>query len=82
MRERLPGATCTVCEKFLDRFADEARNARSDRHADALTVAALAFRICRQHQDDEWAKRALDLIDRLCLQQIGDARGALDQFER
>ena len=80
--ERLPGATCTVCEKFLDRFADEARDARSDRHADALTVATLAFRICRQHQDDEWAKRALDLIDRLCLQQIGDARGALDRFER
>ena len=81
-REPLPGATCTVCEKFLDRFADDARDARSDRHADALTVAALVFRTCRQHEDDEWAKRALDLVDRLCLLQIGDARGALEQFER
>lgn len=81
-RERLPRAACTVCEKFLDRFADEARDARSDRHADALTVAALVFRTCRQHEDDEWAKRALDLVDRLCLLQIGDARGALEQFER
>ena len=81
-REPLPGAACTVCEKFLDGFADEARDARSDRHADALTVATLAFRLCRQHQDGEWAKRALDLVDRLCLQQIGDARGALDEFER
>ena len=81
-REPLPGAACTVCEKFLDRFADEARDARSDRHADALTVAALVFRACRQHEDDEWAKRALDLVDRLCLLQIGDARGALEQFER
>ena len=81
-REPLPGAACTVCEKFLDRFADEARDARSDRHADALTVAALVFRACRQHEDDEWAKRALDLVDRLCLLQIGDAQGALEQFER
>ena len=81
-REPLPGATCTVCEKFLDGFADEARDARSDRHADALTVATLAFRLCRQHEDDEWAKRALDLVDRLCLLRIGDARGALDEFER
>ncbi|MYD85607.1 MAG: hypothetical protein F4Y14_05170 [Acidobacteria bacterium] len=81
-REPLPGAACTVCEKFLDRFADEARDARSDRHADALTVAALVFRTCRQPEDDEWATRALDLVDRLCLLQIGDARGALEQFER
>lgn len=80
-RERLPGATCTVCEKFLERFGNEARDARSDRHADALTVATLVFRICRQHQDGEWAKRALDLVDRLCLLRIGDARGALEQFE-
>ncbi len=81
-RERLPGTTCTVCERFLDRFGEEARDPRSDRHADALTVAAIAFRICRQHAHDEWAKRALDLIDRLCLEQIGDARGALERFER
>ncbi len=81
-REPLPGAACTVCEKFLDRFADEARDARNDRHADALTVAALVFRACRQHEDDEWAKRALDLVDRLCLLQIGDARSALEQLER
>ncbi len=81
-RERLPDATCTVCEKFLDHFGDEARDTRSSRHADALTVATLAFRTCRQHENDEWAKRALDLVDRLCLLQIGDARGALEQFER
>ena len=81
-RERLPGAACTVCERFLDRFADEARDARSDRHADALTVATLAFRLCRQHEDDERSKRALDLVDRLCLLRIGDARDALEEFER
>ena len=81
-RERLPGAACTVCEKFLDRFADEARDPRRDRHADALTVATLAFRLCQQHPDDAWTSRALDLIDRLCLEQIGGARDALERFDR
>ena len=81
-RERLPGAAGTVCEKFLDRFTEEARDVRSPRHADAHTVATLAFRTCRQHQDDERAPRALDLIDRLCLEAIGGARDALERFER
>ena len=81
-RERLPGAACAVCEKFLERFADEARDPRSARHADALTVATLAFRICQQHQDDEWTPRGLDLVDRLCLEQTADARDALERFER
>ena len=81
-RERLPGATCTVCEKFLDRFADELRNVEVHRHEEALIVATLAFRTYRQHQDDEWTSRALDLIDRLCLDGIGDARDPLEQFER
>ena len=81
-RERLPGTTCVVCEKFLDRFTEEARDPRSGRHADALTVATLAFRTCLQHQDDEWTSRALDLIDRLCLERLGDARDALEQLER
>ena len=80
-RDRLPGTTCLVCGKFLDHFAEEARDPRSDRHADALTVAALAFRTWHQHQDDEWTSRALDLIDRLCLERIGDARGALEKLE-
>ena len=81
-RERIPGATCIACEQFLDRFAEEARDPRNDRYADALTVATLAFRTCQQHQDDEWTSRCLDLIDRLCLEQIGDARDALERIER
>ena len=80
-RDRLPGTTCLVCRKFLDLFAEEARDPRSDRHADALTVATLAFRTCHQHQDDEWTSRALDLIDRLCLERIGDAGGALERLD-
>ena len=81
-RERLPGVTCTVCEKFLDRLGDEAGDPHNERHAEALTVATLAFRTYHQHRNDAWTSRALDLIDRLCLERTGDARDMLEQFER
>jgi hypothetical protein len=79
---RLPGITCIVCERFLDRFSDEARDVRTSRMGDAGTVTQLIFRTYHQHQDDEWTGRALDLIDRLCLEGIGDARKEFDAFER
>ena len=79
---RLPGMTCLVCERFLDRFADEARDIRTHRAADMFTVAKLVFRTYQQHQNDEWTSRSLDLIDHLCLEGIGDAGSHLDQFER
>jgi hypothetical protein len=79
---RLPGITCDVCEKFLDRFSDEACDLRTSRAGDAHTVTKLVFRTYHQHQGDKWTVRALDLVDRLCLEGIGDAREELDVFER
>ena len=78
----LPGTTCMVCEKFLSRFAGEARDIRTHRAGDAPTVAKLIFRTYQQHQQDEWTARSLDLIDLLCLEGIGEAGGELEQFER
>ena len=80
--ERLPGMTCVVCERFLDRFADEARDIRTGRVGDAHTVAKLVFRTYQQHQNDEWTSRSLDLIDRLCLERIADAASEFEKFER
>ena len=79
---RLPGMTCLVCEKFLERFADEARDIRTRRAGDTFTLARLVFRTYQQHQNDEWTSRTLNLIDHLCLEGIGDAGSHLDQFER
>ena len=79
---RLPGTTCLVCEKFLERFADEARDIRTRRAGDTFTLAKLVFRTYQQHQNDEWTCRSLNLIDHLCLEGIGDAGSHLDQFER
>ena len=80
--ERLPGMTCEICEKFLDRFADEARNIQTSRAGDTDIVAKLIFRTYQQHQNDEWTFRSLDLIDRLCLDRIHDAGREFEQFER
>ena len=79
---RLPGMTCEVCEKFLDRSADEARDIRTRRAGDTRTVAKLVFRTYQQHQDDEWTFRSLNLIDRLCLERTHDAGREFEQFER
>ncbi len=79
---RLPGMTCLVCEEFLDRFAEEARDIRTRRAVDAPILVKLVFRTYQQHPNDEWTPRALALIDRLCLEGIGDAGQQLEQFER
>ena len=79
---RLPGTTCLVCEKFLDRFADEARDMRTHRAGDTYTVTKIVFRTYQQHQNDEWTSRSLNLIDHLCLEGLGDTDSHLDQFER
>ena len=79
---RLPGATCLVCEKFLDRFADEARDIRTHRAGDMFTVAKLIFRTYQQHQNGEWTPRSLNLIDYLCLERMGDVVNELEHFER
>ena len=61
---RLPEKTCVVCEQFLDRFADEARDVRTSRDGDIHTVTKLIFRTYQQHQNDAWTSPSLDLIDR------------------
>lgn len=79
---RLPGITCIVCEKFLDRFSDEAKDLRTHRAGDVHAITKLIFRTYHQHQQDKWAPRCLDLIDRMCIESIYDARSRLDEYER
>ena len=55
---------------------------RTRRAGDTFTLAKLVFRTYQQHQNDEWTARSLNLIDRLCLEGIGDAGKHLGQFDR
>ena len=70
---RLPGTVCLACESFLDR----GKRLR----ADGFDVVDLVFRLYQHHQNDEWTRRALDLIDRACLELDGAAKG-FEDFER
>ena len=78
----LPGMVCLVCERFLVRFGNEARDISTRRSGDASTVEKLVFRTYQQHQNDEWTPRALTLIDRLCLEGITDNSRSFEEFER
>ena len=79
-RERLPGTTYAACKKYLGRMADA--DSRTGQFADAHTVVKLIFRTYQQHQEDEWTKPSLDLIDLLCLEGIADAGNEMEKFER
>ena len=81
-RGKLPGTTCTVCLRYLDRMAAPARDPRTQSFTDTHTVVELVFRTYQQHQNDAWTAPALDLIDRLCLEGIADAGDELEKFER
>lgn len=79
---QLPGLTCLVCERFLQRFGEDAKDISNRRGGDIRTVATLVIRTYAQHQSDSWTARALDLIDRLCLLALHDVKEGLADFER
>jgi hypothetical protein len=80
--EKLPGIVCMACELFLKRFGCEARDFSTGRAADGYTVSKLIFRVYHQHQRDEWAARALDVIDQLCQEGVGEVITQLQEFDR
>ena len=81
-RKRLPGMTCTVCEQYLDHFVAETRDISPSQAANSPRVAKLIFRTYQQHQHDEWTERALELVDRLCLEVPYEAQSQFEQFDR
>jgi len=81
-KELLPGTACAVAERFIDRFAAEARDITTSRVADAYTLVPLIFRVYHQHQRDAWAARSLDVIDRVCLEGLQERDAQFDKYER
>jgi hypothetical protein len=81
-QRRIPAITCEVCERFLQRFADEAKDIRTGRAADSHYLADLVFRTYAQHEEPEWRQRCLAVIDEMCLEGIYDVIGGLESFER
>lgn len=84
VQEQLPKTTCLVCEKFLNRLSEEARDIQTIHSMLVGILTKLVFRSYQQHQNDErWAPRLLTLIDRLCLERISiDAEKEFALFDR
>ncbi len=82
-RNRLPGITCVVCERYLNALAQEGNSIHDYYGWQAGLIAGLVFRTYQQHQDDaEWAGRLLSLIDRICLETTGNSKSEFEQFDR
>ena len=81
-RGQLPAITCMVCEKYLAGGDDDAIDVHTGRLVDPYGFVKLVFRTYQQHLNDQWASRALDLIDRLCLEGITGTGNEFEEFER
>ena len=78
---RLPGMTCDVCWRVLDSSLSEP-DGKTLLAGARFNLEQLVFRTYRQHQDNDWGKRALDLIDRLCLESFSDVGSRFEEFDR
>ena len=81
-RHRVPEATLDVCEAFIMRCADAARDIRTSTAGDELTVGKLVFHAYTQLQSNALQSRALDVIDRMTLEGLSSANTHLSEFER
>lgn len=79
---RLPGITCSLCEKALELSEDYTNGNRTGIGIDVYKIIELIMRTYHQHQGDEWARRCLDLIDRLCLVGAHHIHYSLSEYER
>lgn len=79
---RLPAVTWNVCQKFLARFSDEARDISTGRSGDSSTMSKLVFRVYQQYQRTDWGVKCLDLIDTMILEGVHGAQTGMSEFER
>ncbi|HAB16643.1 MAG TPA: hypothetical protein DCE44_09360 [Verrucomicrobiales bacterium] len=81
-RQRVPNVTLDVCEAFIVRCGEQARDIRTSLAADEPTIGKLIFAAYAQLQATAHQKRALDVIDQLALAGFRSASGHLSEFDR
>jgi len=59
-----------------------AKDISTSRAADSHYLADLVFRTYAQHEEPQWRRRCLALIDEMCLEGIYDVISELENFER
>jgi hypothetical protein len=81
-RQRVPETILDVCETFVAKCTEEARDIRTKIAGDETTVGKLVFRAYAQLDALPLRTRALDLIDRMCAEGLQSAGKHLMEFER
>lgn len=80
--QKLPGIALHVCSQFLEKFSSEAKNIQTSFSGDVIGISKILFRTYHQHQNDKWAKKCLDTIDKMCLEDIHSVRTGFLEYER
>ena len=81
-RRPLPEVVLDVCEHFVARCSDLARDIRTHHAGYEHTVGPLVFRAYQQLSHNRLQLRALDLIDRMCEEGLTSAAKNLAEFDR
>lgn len=81
-KHQVPEAVLDVCEVFIARCSEEARDIRTSRAADEHTIGKLVFTAYAQLKSQAMQTRALNVIDRINLEGLSSANTHLAEFER
>ncbi|NHQ60428.1 hypothetical protein G9409_07460 [Chlorobium sp. BLA1] len=81
-RQRVPEAILDICEMFVAKCSEQARDIRTSIAGDEMTVGKLVFRAYAQLKAMPMRKRALNLIDEMCAEGLQSAGLHLSEFER
>lgn len=81
-RQRVPETILDVCETFVARCSEQARDVRTAIAGDEITAGKLVFRAYAQLEALPLRQRALSLIDEMCAEGLQSAGKHLTSFDR
>ena len=70
-----------VCEVFIERCGEKARDIRTSLAADEDIIGKLVFTVYAQLQSEPLQTRALNIIDQMNLEGLSSASKHLSEFE-
>ena len=82
IRQRVPDIILDICEHFVSKCAEQARDIRTALAADEYTVGKLVFRAYAQLEATEPRRRTLNFIDRMCEEGLQSTGQYFVEFER
>jgi len=81
-KHKVPEAALDVCETFIARCSEDARNIRTSMAGNENTIGKLVFTSYAQLQVQQLQVRALNAIDQMNLEGLNSASTHLAEFER